>query len=106
METPEHVYTCQKVITMWRKLQQILTEWAAKNNAAPGLMAALLPELHQWQNHEEPIPPTYLPDKVKETFTAQSIIGWYAAAKGFLTTTWYSIQDKYFQSSRSKCWGE
>jgi hypothetical protein len=85
METTDHVYTCHKANTLWRKLQQILTEWAIKNNAAPGLLAAILSGLHQWRDHEDPIPQTCLTEEVKEAFIAQSAIGWYAASKGFLT---------------------
>eukprot|EP00957_Ditylum_brightwellii_P048616 3689134-Ditylum_brightwellii.AAC.1 len=42
IETTYHVYTCQKANTLWRKLQQNLTEWARKNNAVPGILAAIL----------------------------------------------------------------
>eukprot|EP00957_Ditylum_brightwellii_P154899 11789595-Ditylum_brightwellii.AAC.1 len=46
METTDHIYTCQKANTLWRKLQQILTKWAIKNNVAPGLLTAILLGLH------------------------------------------------------------
>eukprot|EP00957_Ditylum_brightwellii_P094100 7164187-Ditylum_brightwellii.AAC.2 len=105
METMEHVFTCPKVNIIWRELQQTMSKWASNNNAAPGLMAAILSGIHQWQQHDLPIPNNSLPQDIKEAFNAQTKIGWYAATKGFLPFKCQEAQDKHFKNINSKCRG-
>eukprot|EP00957_Ditylum_brightwellii_P105838 8071285-Ditylum_brightwellii.AAC.1 len=58
--------------------------------------------IHQWQQHETLLPNPSLPQDIKDAFTIQTNIGWYAATKGFLSIKWQQAQDNHFSSINSK----
>eukprot|EP00957_Ditylum_brightwellii_P137921 10515066-Ditylum_brightwellii.AAC.1 len=82
IESPEHVYKCPKADELWAKLTSIITEWASKEDIAPGITAAITTGLKQWRDEDGYRVEPCWSRQIKHAFHDQTDIGWEAAAKG------------------------
>eukprot|EP00957_Ditylum_brightwellii_P035158 2665788-Ditylum_brightwellii.AAC.1 len=76
METPEHIYQCNKADPLWTKAKSILIEWAKLNKAKPGLIATLILGNLQWRKDDNPKPDNDIEPELEEAFHHQTKVGW------------------------------
>eukprot|EP00957_Ditylum_brightwellii_P152909 11638421-Ditylum_brightwellii.AAC.1 len=106
METALHVVECPLATPLWQNLQSILFEWAAKEKAKPGIMAAINTGITQWRNGDDLVTCENWPHDIKDAFGEQTNIGWEAALKGFLSTNWQKIQAQHYAQLKNRQTGK
>ena len=117
LETSEHVLTCPKANVKWTQLSTILKEWGCNADADPAMIQAINDGISSWRSEEQATARddnNEAEDKqvgeenhpedqcmVKEASHHQHMIGWGAAALGFLSNKWQLVQQQHFHKTGS-----
>lgn len=100
-EDSRHVVTCSSGDETWADLMEILSEWFAKNNTAPGIAAAVTAHCTAWRTGD-PARPGSLPSAVAEAVKQQDRIGWGAFVEGCTARRWQIVQSDHLRAMGSQ----